>query len=246
MVLPVAILVCLILLCCYSHAHVLNVNQARVEYSFKYNTSNNFKNISGFYGMESPILDRYGEVVHVLTIDRTNHGCDSIINAPTNISWIALIRRGDCKFNTKIQNAVSANASAVIVYSDRNDDGPVMMSHIPVNHVVTLFIMKNDGDIMAKLIDNGLAVKASITVAKIFTNAARYSGDDPDDKSNFMLILSLTLVGIFFLMILIVCIYVFNRSKFLRNKNSPQQVLTMEELMQAQQRLVQSSEYNDC
>lgn len=233
----------------YTDSHdSIKVKKACIEYSYENKMLLNVRtNISGFYGMDSPILDRHGQVVHVLTGDGTNRGCYPIVNAPKYRSWIALIQRGDCVFNKKIQHAVKANASAVIVYSDRTDNQHVMMQHDPFNHVVTLFILKDDGDVMANIIDAGITVNASIKISRIISNASAYTNEEgTEKKSNFLLILSLTLVGILFLIILIACMYVFNRSKFIRNSNRPQQVLTMEELMQAQQKLVPSGESSGC
>jgi len=38
---------------------------------------------------------------------------------PVSEPWIALIKRGECEFGVKIMNAIHSNASAVIVYNDR-------------------------------------------------------------------------------------------------------------------------------
>ncbi|XP_045453627.1 protein goliath-like [Melitaea cinxia] len=46
------------------------------------------------------------------------------VAAPTeplpNEPWIAVIRRGSCNFEIKVQNAWRANASAVLIYNDRD------------------------------------------------------------------------------------------------------------------------------
>ena len=40
-------------------------------------------------------------------------------NYPNNESWIAVVRNGQCLINDKIQNALSLNASGVLIYDDR-------------------------------------------------------------------------------------------------------------------------------
>ena len=46
-------------------------------------------------------------------------------NWPTDQSWIALIKRGNCTFNTKIANALGLKASGVLIY-DHLDSGQVL------------------------------------------------------------------------------------------------------------------------
>lgn len=41
-------------------------------------------------------------------------------------SWIAIIRRGHCSFQRKIQNAVKLNASGVLIYDNQGDGGDLM------------------------------------------------------------------------------------------------------------------------
>ena len=48
-------------------------------------------------------------------------------NWPTDQSWIALIKRGNCTFNTKIANAVGLKASGVLIY-DHQESGQVLQS----------------------------------------------------------------------------------------------------------------------
>lgn len=64
-----------------------------------------------------------GELLHVIGVDGDRNGCAPPVrgfHAP-RISgpWIALVRRGKCSFQIKVDNARQAGASAVIVYNDR-------------------------------------------------------------------------------------------------------------------------------
>lgn len=64
-----------------------------------------------------------GVLLHVVGTDGDRNGCaepvHSIQEMPTTGSWIALVRRGKCSFQQKVENARRAGASAVIVYNDR-------------------------------------------------------------------------------------------------------------------------------
>ena len=46
-------------------------------------------------------------------------------NWPADQSWIALIKRGNCTFNTKIANALGLKASGVLIY-DHLESGQVL------------------------------------------------------------------------------------------------------------------------
>nr|CAH7746285.1 unnamed protein product [Callosobruchus chinensis] len=72
----------------------------------------------------------FGELVHVSSpSDSSDHsGCrpplessrsDRRLPAPGR-PWIALVRRGRCNFEVKVENAFRARAAAVIVYNDRD------------------------------------------------------------------------------------------------------------------------------
>jgi uncharacterized membrane protein YdbT with pleckstrin-like domain len=81
----------------------------------------------GMFG-ETYFSSAYGMLIHV----RSESGEDPtactrplITNStadrrlPVSEPWIALIKRGGCEFGIKIMNAMYSNASAVIVYNDR-------------------------------------------------------------------------------------------------------------------------------
>lgn len=71
---------------------------------------------------------------HTNTEDNSTHvtdrsGCQGpfLRNWPTDQSWIALVQRGNCTFNTKIANALGLKASGVIIY-DYDVGGKVLQS----------------------------------------------------------------------------------------------------------------------
>jgi len=85
--------------------------------------------IAGLYGSESRRDDEWGVVVHVRALDNQTDGCRPPVNAPSD-RWIALIRRGACKFHQKIQNAgIISNASAVVIYNNLEDTQLLTMKH---------------------------------------------------------------------------------------------------------------------
>lgn len=75
----------------------------------------------------------YGIIVHV-TSDKNpddHTGCelpfrssrpDGMLPQPGE-PWIALIKRGKCNFEAKVDNAFKSNAAGVLVYNDRDSNG---------------------------------------------------------------------------------------------------------------------------
>jgi len=84
----------------------------------------------GLYGSESRLEDEWGVVVHVRARDNRTDGCSPPVNAPSGPRWVALIRRGACKFHQKIHNAgIISNASAVVIYNNEDDTQLLTMKH---------------------------------------------------------------------------------------------------------------------
>lgn len=60
--------------------------------------------------------------------------------------WIALIRRGNCNFVTKILNAKSVNASAVIIFdNDSSTSEEILMTCYGVGDIVAVSISRQSG-----------------------------------------------------------------------------------------------------
>jgi len=92
----------------------------------------------GLFGSESRLDDAWGIVVHVRTQDNRTDGCRPPVNAASD-RWIALIRRGACKFHQKIHNAgIISNASAVVVYNNEEDTQLLTMKHKGVTFIWTV------------------------------------------------------------------------------------------------------------
>lgn len=91
---------------------------------------NTEKQEMGRYGTTSAPQMEKGWVVHVRSADKSNDGCEPIVNVPkSGERWIALIKRGQCRFHEKISNAISKNASAVVVYNHEDDEDLLTMEH---------------------------------------------------------------------------------------------------------------------
>lgn len=84
------------------------------------NIHRTYKDIEGIYGHSSTIDQRIGLLVHVRTVDNNTQACGPIVNVPSSVKWIALVKRGGCQFRDKIFNtAINNTASAVIVYDNQ-------------------------------------------------------------------------------------------------------------------------------
>ncbi len=84
----------------------------------------------GMYGISSRLEAESGVVVHVRTSDNQTHGCTVPVNIPKGTKWIALVERGHCKFNKKIENsAIHRNASAVVIYNNKDENDLLRMQH---------------------------------------------------------------------------------------------------------------------
>ncbi|XP_013392849.1 E3 ubiquitin-protein ligase RNF130 [Lingula anatina] len=118
----------------------------------------------GKYSMGSTIARAYGHVHHVVTKDGSHYGCTIPVNViDRGQPWIALVKRGQCRFQDKIYNAAKLRgATAVVVYNDREENPLVVMDH-EVEDVIAIFIGKEEGDYIATMLDNFVPVEMTIT-----------------------------------------------------------------------------------
>ncbi|XP_045504826.1 protein goliath-like isoform X3 [Colias croceus] len=86
--------------------------------------------------------------------------------------WIAVIRRGSCNFEIKVQNAWRANASAVLIYNDRDTTllEKMKLSTDSGRNISAVFIYKWKGEEITKLVDNGTRVMVAIIKGRTFTH----------------------------------------------------------------------------
>lgn len=104
----------------------------------------------------------FGVLLHVIGTDGDRNGCASPVHGvhqepPAVGPWIALVRRGKCSFQTKVDNARRAGASAVIVYNDREATDLDKMKLLPsdpseyIEFTHTLYIILYTRDLLLKL-----------------------------------------------------------------------------------------------
>lgn len=77
-----------------------------------------------------------GVLLHVVGTDGDRNGCAPPVRGvreqpPATGPWVALVRRGKCSFQNKVDNARRAGASAVIVYNDRESTDLDKMKLLP-------------------------------------------------------------------------------------------------------------------
>ncbi|VVC33751.1 Hypothetical protein CINCED_3A000827 [Cinara cedri] len=135
-----------------------------------------------------------GVLFHVIGTDGDRNGCAPPVHgvhqelprgpwiAPLEGPWIALVRRGKCSFQTKIDNARRAGASAVIVYNDRDatDLDKMKLQPSDPRNVSAVFTYKWKGEDMARFVDDSTKkVMVRITIAshctKPYSNINRTS-----------------------------------------------------------------------
>ncbi|KAI5702662.1 hypothetical protein M8J75_002764 [Diaphorina citri] len=82
--------------------------------------------------------------------------------------WIALVKRGGCNFQNKVNNAAAMNATGIIVYNDResnNLDKMKLSKSVQSRNMSAVFTYKWKGEELARLLDNGTRIIAKITIA---------------------------------------------------------------------------------
>ncbi|XP_046394889.1 RING finger protein 150-like isoform X2 [Ischnura elegans] len=139
---------------------------------------------------ETRELGKYGEglpgnftgiLVHVGT-ETNDKGChpplkDTLPSQP----WVALIRRGDCNFDVKVENAYQANAAGVIVFDDRDTTNLSKMLLSPNRNISAIFIQKWKGEELIKLIDNGTEVIVLVSIGNTCTRSYGNINSSPSE-----------------------------------------------------------------
>ena len=79
---------------------------------------------AGIFG-EAHVLEASGVLVHVRSSPEDPFTACHLPLEPSygslpNEPWIALVRRGGCQFQKKVENAFHSNASGIIIYNDKD------------------------------------------------------------------------------------------------------------------------------
>ncbi|KAL3881048.1 hypothetical protein ACJMK2_033246 [Sinanodonta woodiana] len=157
---------------CCDHSQGQKVTNANIQISFRENGIDKVKTIEGHYGMVAKKAEANGIGVHVRTIENLADGCKPLNTStiPTQ-PWIAVVKRGICDFNIKINNAAKANASAVIIYG-KLDNHHVMGGNgtYSVEDVISVFV-DDDGQSLVEILEKYENVFLSIKVVSDVTNS---------------------------------------------------------------------------
>ncbi|KAL4713455.1 hypothetical protein ACJJTC_010440 [Scirpophaga incertulas] len=137
---------------------------------------------SGKYG-EGFVGSARGVAVHVRAKgpggERDHTGCTSPLLSTIapgdplpSEPWVAVIRRGSCNFEIKVQNAWKSNASAVLVYNDRDTTllEKMKLSTDNGRNISAVFTYKWKGEEIIRLVDNGTRVVIDIIKGRTFAN----------------------------------------------------------------------------
>ncbi|XP_039295102.1 protein goliath-like isoform X2 [Nilaparvata lugens] len=111
------------------------------------------------------VIDAGGELNTACTLP-LRRGPAPGFNIPAE-PWIALVKRGGCNFQVKVDHALRYNASGVIVYNDRDKASLEKMKLAPNgNHNISaVFTYKWVGEELVRLMENGTRVYAHISIA---------------------------------------------------------------------------------
>ncbi|XP_043203769.1 protein goliath-like [Amphibalanus amphitrite] len=115
-----------------------------------------------------------GRLVHVRAANGSSHdGCDWPWEpvAPADEPWVALVTYGRCTPDVKLENALRANASALVVY-DNQPRGLLQRLHLDSERrdsLVTVFFRKQQGEDLADLVDRGFDIWMQLTPGRRVT-----------------------------------------------------------------------------
>lgn len=119
----------------------------------------------GKFGSNSPKRNEKGWL-YTLMGNNVN-GCNIFNVAVDRKPWIALIKRGVCNFKDKIINARNHNATAIVIYDNKDSDEVVQMSHVGADRIVAVSIKRNLGvELADALVNRTKAVYVEISVGE--------------------------------------------------------------------------------
>lgn len=119
----------------------------------------------GKFGSNSPKRNEKGWLYSLM--GNNVNGCNVFNVAVDRKPWIALIKRGVCNFKNKIINARNHNATAVVIYDNKDSDEVVHMSHVGADTIVAVSIKRNLGvELADALVNRTKAVYVEISVGE--------------------------------------------------------------------------------
>ncbi len=116
------------------------------------------------FGPQVPAIPINSDIVFVIDDGtETNDGCDVIQNSAEINGKIAVVRRGNCQFNLKVENAQNAGAIAVIIYNNQGGTTTTSMSGTNANVLIpSVMISQNDGDDWQNAVNLGDTINVTL------------------------------------------------------------------------------------
>jgi hypothetical protein len=164
----------------------------------------------------------YGVLIHVRSESYDNPTactpplithCTPDRKLPVSEPWIALIKRGDCEFGVKMTNAINSNASAVIVYDDRETTNlDTMKIPFECRGISAVLTYKKTGEKWASLVDKDVRVMANITVGNPCST-------DVNFNRTSVLFLSISFIVLMVVALAWLSFYYVQRFRYVHNKD---------------------------
>ncbi|KAJ8922524.1 hypothetical protein NQ315_007554 [Exocentrus adspersus] len=167
----------------------------------------------------------FGELVHVTSRFRPDDhtGCQLPLGSsrsdgslpPPGTPWIALIKRGRCNFENKVENAFRSNAAGVLVYNDRDSASldKMKLSSDSRRNISAVFIYKWKGEELASKLENDSKVYVHITVA------GQTSSRTANINRTSVLFVSITFIVLMIISLTWLVFYYVQRFRYIRTKD---------------------------
>lgn len=167
----------------------------------------------------------YGLLIHVTSRHRSDDhtGCNYPFESsrsdgklpPPGIPWIALIKRGHCNFDVKVDNAFKSKAVGVLVYNDRDSSSldKMKLTYDPRRNISAVFIYKWKGEELAKLSENDSSVYVHITIA------GHTSSKAANINRTSVLFVSITFIVLMIISLTWLVFYYVQRFRYIRTKD---------------------------
>ncbi|XP_060531777.1 E3 ubiquitin-protein ligase goliath-like isoform X2 [Cylas formicarius] len=167
----------------------------------------------------------FGVLVHITSQHRRDDHSGCVLPLESSRSdgrlpnpgtpWIAMIKRGQCNFDIKIDNAFRSHASGVIVYNDRDSSSleKMKLSNDPRRNISSVFIYKWKGEELAKLSENDSDVYVHITIA------GHTSSKTANINRTSVLFVSITFIVLMIISLTWLVFYYVQRFRYIRTKD---------------------------
>uniref|UniRef100_A0AAR5PM32 RING-type domain-containing protein n=3 Tax=Dendroctonus ponderosae TaxID=77166 RepID=A0AAR5PM32_DENPD len=178
----------------------------------------------GRYG-GSYIGPAYGLLVHVTSKhDQADHfGCIYPYDSSrsdgklphSGTPWIALIKRGKCNFDVKVDNAFKSGAGGVLIYNDRMAPtlDKMKLTNDPRRNISAVFIYQWKGEELVNLSQNDSNVYVHITIAG-------HSGSKSANiNRTSVLFVSITFIVLMIISLTWLVFYYVQRFRYIRTKD---------------------------